>query len=87
MEADDLLCSRNARTRSPLVERAHVGSPPGRASQTHRLANDESVECPSFFVWLTLTPEDSNIDTASRLYSAENFRRCFIAPLLARYEP
>jgi hypothetical protein len=36
-------------------------------------------------MWLTLTPGDSSIVTASRLYSAENFRLCFMTPLLAHY--
>ena len=37
-------------------------------------------------IWLTVTPGAPSIATASRLYSAENFRRASMTPLLAHYE-
>jgi hypothetical protein len=62
----DSLCSRNAWSRTPLVERAHGGKPPGRplpileeedersiwrTVSPRRGPDDENVECPCFFVF------------------------------------
>ena len=38
MEPDDLLCSRNARSKTPLVGRAHDGKPPGHPLGEERRA-------------------------------------------------
>jgi hypothetical protein len=38
-------------------------------------------------IWLMLTPGDTSIATASRLYSAENFHLCPMTPVLAHYGP
>ena len=51
MEADDLLCSRNARSKTPLVGRAHFADQPGyprREVEKEKACIENSVQAFGF---------------------------------------
>jgi hypothetical protein len=68
-----------------LSEMTRVGAL-GHSLHRHRPRTVAPIPS-SAAIWLTLTPGASSIDTASRLYPAENLRCSAMTPLLAPYEP